>query len=112
MGQSAKNARRGGSRWSRTRPPPGGPDWQLDNITQTSIDINFNAALPSGMTRYGFRVKASATTAWGADQFYDFEPITQGLLTAGTSYDFQVFWGTAGTRLSEYSDQKSATTLP
>jgi hypothetical protein len=110
MGQSQKNARRGGSKWAGALASPGPTDWSLSPTGPTEVTYTRRNPPPPGVTGIIIQLRASADIAWLVIGYSALVSTPIGGLSSGTSYDGRVQWAVVTGAVSENSEVKTTTT--
>src|SRR4030067_2105325 len=111
MGQSSKNKRRGGFRWSGGLAPPGSPDWTWTSLASEQLTVERIVQLPSGVTAVQIRYGRTSLTEYEYTFLLSTNPQTVGGSPSGATWRAQLAFYGGGVRLSEGSDTKKEASL-
>ena len=111
MGQSRKNSRRGGTKWSGQVAPPGPCDWTWQSLAADQVTVAWSAALPAGAAGVRLRYGRMALVGWEYEFTLVSNPQDAGGAPGGTPWKAQISWYGVAARVSEWSETKVVTSL-
>jgi hypothetical protein len=112
MGNFGKYRHRGSARFAGLLVPPGQPDWSLEVVSSTELRLHWSGALPPNMLRIWVDKSSTGPPTWDGPLPFNANPILFAGLDPNHQYWFRVYWGSATDPQTEWSDTKTATTIP
>lgn len=109
MGRWATAQKRGSAAFAGSIAAPISSDWSVAPTAATTANINRLVAVPAGADGMGRLLKNSVGTVIGDGNPTAATPLVQGGLISGQTFYYRIAWYRGTVRVSEWSDEKSAT---